>query len=48
MRVWVDPKETAAGAWGATDDDPPATSPAAPVFQRALSARCPVQYADGA
>ena len=49
MRVWVDPKETAAGAWGATDeDDAPATSPAVPVFERALSTRSPVQYADGA
>lgn len=50
MRVWVDPKETAADAWGATDDDgdPQATSPAAPVFERALSTRYPVQYADGA
>ena len=49
MRVWVDPKETAAGAWGATDeDDAPATSPAVPVFERALSTRPPVQYADGA
>jgi len=34
---------------GATDvdGDAPATSPAIPVFERALSTRYPVQYTDG-
>jgi hypothetical protein len=50
MKVWVDPKETAAGAWGGVDDDSAAAAaaPSAPVIERAVSTRAPVQYTDGA
>lgn len=50
MRVWVDPKETAAVAWGGVDDDSiaAAPSPAASVVERAMAARPPIQYTDGA
>jgi hypothetical protein len=50
MKVWVDPKETAAGAWGdaAADAPEPSASPAAPVVERAHATRYPIQYADGA
>jgi len=50
MKVWVDPKETAAGAWGGVDDDStaPAPSPTVPVMERAVAARPPIQYTDGA
>jgi hypothetical protein len=48
MRVWVDPKETAANAWGVPDEDDASRAPVATVFERALSTRYPIQYTDGA
>ena len=49
MKVWVDPKETAAGPWtGAADESSASASPASPVVERATRARYPLQYADGA
>ncbi|WP_251329134.1 hypothetical protein [Haloplanus pelagicus] len=49
MKVWIDPKETAAGTWG-TSEVPSDTSgsPAVPVIERAVGTRYPIQYADGA
>lgn len=50
MRVRVDPKETAADAWGGVDDDSAAAapSPIASVTERATAAQPPVLYTDGA
>jgi len=50
MKVWVDPKETAAGAWSEAAEGPerPAVPPATPVVERAHATRYPVQYTDGA
>jgi hypothetical protein len=49
VKVWVDPKETAADAWGGVDDEElaAAPSPAASVIERAVSTRRPTQYTDG-
>jgi hypothetical protein len=50
MKVWVDPKETAVDAWGGVDEEEMAAapSPAESVIERAVSARRPIQYTDGA
>jgi len=47
MKVWIDPKETAAGAWGGGDGDSAVeASPTVPVVERAVSTSPPVQYVD--
>jgi len=50
MRVWIDPKETAASAWGGEGESPEsaASSSAVPVVERAAAVRRPIQYTDGA